>query len=90
MAKIRGNKTKLSYRVFATEAKCLQNTIFRMKRHLVLVLFSLSIGTAFSVTPEDCEDSEFHLDPDDCPSSYFRCYSEANVSKLGTKIAVYE
>merc|ERR1719341_2363525 len=47
-------------------------------RQVVLVLFTLSVSTVFSITPEECEDGEFHLDPDNCPYSYFRCYVKPN------------
>jgi len=30
-----------------------------------------------NITPEECEDAEFHLDPDNCPHSYYRCYHSA-------------
>ena len=53
--------------------------LFRMMRQVALVLFTLGVSTVFSITPEECEDGEFHLDPDNCPYSYFRCYVKPNV-----------
>jgi len=44
-----------------------------LEQVLILALLACSTGT-WAVSPEDCEDSLFHLDPDNCPHSYYRCY----------------
>jgi len=49
----------------------------RMRGTLLHVLLVLLIGSSVAVTPEDCEDSEFHLDPENCPHSYYRCYKNS-------------
>jgi hypothetical protein len=46
---------------------------------LVLSLASLVSGRMRQISPEECEDAEFHLDPDDCPASYFRCTPDGKV-----------
>jgi chitinase len=48
---------------------------------LVTLLLTIFLSTlASAVSPEDCEDSEFHLDrdADDCPKSYYRCSPDGN------------
>jgi hypothetical protein len=45
-------------------------------------LASLASGRMRQISPEECEDAEFHLDPDDCPASYFRCTPDGKVRLL--------
>lgn len=52
-----------------------------VRMELVGLLLLGLVGVSFGrITPEECEDAEFHLDPDNCPHSFFRCYKNADVS----------
>jgi hypothetical protein len=51
----------------------------RMSVWLVCLLVGLASGSLRRISPEDCEDAEFHLDPDDCPASYYRCTPDGQV-----------
>merc|ERR1711970_449888 len=45
---------------------------------LSLLLATLAWNSSGQPTPEDCEDSQFHVDPDNCPEGFYRCDPDGN------------
>ena len=45
---------------------------------IVSITLLLSLGVSGKPTPEDCEDTQFHVDPDNCPEGYYRCDPDGN------------
>merc|ERR1711872_369157 len=44
----------------------------------VSITLLLSLGVSGKPTPEDCEDTQFHVDPDNCPEGYYRYDPDGN------------